>query len=203
MAATASVTDRLFALGEPFIEAHAAHPTVQGLVSGTLPESVARSWLEQDYLFLHEEVRALARLAWQAPPDHQPDVLSLLCGVVQDEIPRHRELAAPFEPDFEDAVMGDPGRAYTTWLLDTAADYSMGLTALLAGLWGYSTLGARLDVPDEPRFATWVESYKSPGFPLLAGRFAAMVDELDLDPDRALSVFLAGLAHGIAFWETP
>lgn len=202
MAMTASVSDRLFAHGEPFIQAHLAHPTVRHLAAGTLPDAAARAWLEQDYLFLKEEVRALARLAWQAPPHHQADILSLLCGVAQDELPRHRELAAPFEPDFEEAVMGDPGRAYTTWLLDTAAEYDMGLAALLAGLWGYSTLGARLDVPAEPRFAAWVQSYKSPDFPPLAARFAAMLDECEPDPDRALSVFLAGLAHGIAFWET-
>jgi len=52
--------------------------------------------------------------------------------------------------------MGLTTLSYTRWLTDAAADYGTGLTALLSGLWGYSTLGQLLKVPPEPRFSQWV-----------------------------------------------
>jgi thiaminase/transcriptional activator TenA len=99
--------------------------------------------------------------------------------------------------------MGLVTRSYTRWLTDAAADYGIGLAALLSGLWGYSTLGQRLEVPSEPRFRQWVESYQSPEFLALAARFAVMTDEAAPDPDRALCAFLTGMAHEIAFWAVP
>jgi thiaminase/transcriptional activator TenA len=56
-------------------------------------------------------------------------------------------------------------------------------------------------VPAEPRFATWVRSYQDPGFAALAARYTAMVDELDIDGERAEEVLVEGMNHEIAFWD--
>ncbi len=197
------LTSRLFEAGAPFVEAQLQHSTVTALQAGQLADAAARYWLEQDYLFLQAEVGVLARLAWQAPRQHQEELLSLAWNVVEREIPGHKSLSAPFGADLDHAEMGLVTRSYTGWLTDAAADYGTGLAALLSGLWGYSTLGQRLEVPSEPRFRRWVESYRSPEFPALAGRFAAMVEDAAPDPDRALCAFLTGMAHEIAFWAVP
>jgi thiaminase (transcriptional activator TenA) len=199
----AGLTGRLFEVGAPFVEAQLRHPTVVALQAGSLAEAAARYWLEQDYLFLQAEVAVLTRLAWQAPRQHQEDLLRLAWNVVDQEIPGHKSLSGPFGADLDHAEMGLVIRSYTGWLLGAAADYGTGLAALLSGLWGYSTLGQRLEVPAEPRFRRWVESYQAPEFAVLAARFAAMVDEAAPDPDRALGVFLTGMAHEIAFWAVP
>jgi thiaminase (transcriptional activator TenA) len=195
------LSDRLFEVGMPFIDRHERHPTVLGLTSGTLDERVARAWLEQDYLYLVEEIRVLARLAWLAPRAHQDHLIELAWRVIHEEIPNHEAMAAPFRPDLAHAQMGAACRAYAEWLIDAAADYGLGLVALLSGLWAYSTLGQRLSLPEEPRFCVWVASYQSPEFAPLARRFAAMVDESPIDPGKAVEVFLTGLEHGIEFWD--
>jgi thiaminase (transcriptional activator TenA) len=198
-----TLTRRLFEAGAPFVEAQVRHPTVTALQAGSLPDAAARYWLEQDYLFLLAEVGVLTRLAWQAPRQHQHELLKLAWNVVEREIPDHKVLSTAFGADLDHAEMGLVTRSYTRWLTDAAADYGTGLAALLSGLWGYSTLGQRLEVPSEPRFKQWVESYQPPEFPALAARFAAMTDEAVPDPDQALCAFLTGMAHEIAFWAVP
>jgi thiaminase (transcriptional activator TenA) len=198
-----SLTSRLFEAGAPFIEAHLRHPTVIALQEASLPEAAASYWLEQDYLFLQAEIGVLTRLAWQAPRRHQEELLTMAWNVMDKSIPAHRSLSEPFGADFDHAEMGLVTRSYTGWLTDAAGDYGTGLAALISGLWGYSTLGQRLEVPAEPRFKRWVESYRSPEFAALAGRFAVMVDEAAPDPARALAGFLTGMAHEIAFWAVP
>jgi thiaminase/transcriptional activator TenA len=194
---------RLFEAGVPFVEAQLRHPAVTALQAGQLADSAARYWLEQDYLFLQAEIAVLTRLAWQAPRQHQEELLRLAWNVVEREIPSHKALSAQFSADLDHAEMALTTRSYTRWLTDAAADYGIGLAALLSGLWGYSTLGQRLEVPSEPRFRQWVESYRSPEFPVMAERFAGMVDEANPDPDRALCAFLTGMAHEVAFWTVP
>lgn len=200
---TAGLTSRLFEAGAPFVEAQLRHPTVTALQAGTLTETAARYWLEQDYLFLQAEIAVLTRLAWQAPRQHQEDLLRLAWNVVEQEIPGHKSLSEPFGADLDHAEMSLVTRSYTRWLTSAAAEYGTGLAALLSGLWGYSTLGQRLELPSEQRFKRWVESYRDPEFGAVAARFAVMVDEAAPDPDRALCAFLTGMAHEIAFWAVP
>jgi thiaminase (transcriptional activator TenA) len=202
-AQSSGLADRLFEAGAPFVEAQLRHPTVRALQDGRLADAAARYWLEQDYLFLQAETAVLARLAWQAPRQHRAELLRLAWNVVDREIPEHRSLSAPFGADLDHAEMGLATLSYTRWLTGAAADYGVGLTALLSGLWGYSTLGRQLEIPSEPRFRRWVVSYQSPEFPALAERFAAMVDEVAPDPAPALGAFLTGMAHEIAFWTVP
>jgi thiaminase/transcriptional activator TenA len=203
MADGAGITERLFEIGMPFVEAQLRHPTVKALQQGCLDEAAARWWLEQDYLFLQEEIRVLARLAWQAPREHADDLLRLAWTVVDQEIPQHRKMCEQFGADPDHAVLALTTLSYTRWLTDAAADYGTGLTAVLAGLWGYSTLGARLALPAEPRFRRWIESYQAPDFAVLARRFAQLVDEADPEPHLAVRAFLTGMAHEIAFWAVP
>jgi thiaminase/transcriptional activator TenA len=143
----ASLSARLTGAGEPFVVAQLHHPTVIALQAGDLGDAAARYWLEQDYLFLQEEIGVLTRLAWQAPRAHQHELLRLAWEVTEREIPGHRALSAPFGADLDHAAMGLTTLSYTRWLTGAAADYGTGLAALLSGLWGYSTLGQRLQVP--------------------------------------------------------
>jgi thiaminase (transcriptional activator TenA) len=192
VAERAGLSEGLFEAGRPFVAAQLQHPTVKALEAGQLPDAQARSWLEQDYLFLQQEIGVLTRLAWQAPREHQEELLRLAWNVVDEEIPGHRELCGLFGADLANLTMAPVTRSYGT-----------GLAALLSGLWGYSTLGQRMALPSEPRFRRWVASYQAPEFDQLAQRFADMLNEADPDPDLALCAFLTGMAHEMAFWAVP
>jgi thiaminase (transcriptional activator TenA) len=197
------LTAHLFEAGAPFVAQELEHPTVLALMRGSLTDAQARYWLEQDYLYLLDEIRVLARLAWQAPPSHRADLIDLAWNVIHEELPKHMVMCEQFGAQLDGAVKGPATTAYTAWLLDAAADYGIGMVALLSGLWGYSRLGQRMTVPSEPRFKEWVESYQDPSFPALARRYADMVDEVPVDPRAATTTFVEGMRHALAFWAIP
>ena len=190
-------------VGRPLLEAQLAHPTVVGIARGDLDERVFRSWLEQDHLFLLDYVRVFARLAWQAPDAHLGDLVDLAHETLHGELDLHRSLAASFGADLDGAVKGPACAAYTTFLLEAAGDYGVGLAALYPCMWGYSTLGRLLPLPDEPRYRRWVETYADPAFAALAARCGEMLDEAAPDPAAAEAAFREGMAHELAFWDVP
>ncbi|XVQ86095.1 TenA family protein [Microbispora siamensis] len=195
----------LHAIGRPMLDAQLAHPTVRGIAAGDLPEPVFRSWLEQDYLYLLDYVRVFSRLAWQAPDAHLGDLVDLAYATWHDELDLHRSLSAEFGADLDGAVKGPACAAYTSFLLESAADYGEGLAALYPCMWGYSTLGRILaaDPPAEPRYRAWVDTYADPDFAALAARIAVMIDEAAPDPARARELFVRGMEHELAFWDVP
>lgn len=205
----ASLTHRLTERGRSAVRAQLVHPTVAGIARGDLDPTVFRSWLEQDYLFLLDYVRVFSRLAWQAPDRHLGDLVDLAHSTWHEELSLHRELAGDFGADLAGAIAGPATVAYTTFLLDAAADYGRGLAALLPCMWGYSTLGRMLAErpPPEPRYARWVATYADPGFAALADRCAQMLDEAEqaglVDEPTATAAFDAGLRHELAFWDVP
>ncbi|WP_067722554.1 TenA family protein [Nocardia yamanashiensis] len=200
-----SLSAHLEKLGRPLVDQQLAHPTVAGIATGELPEPIFRSWLEQDYLFLLDYVRVFSRLAWQAPAAHLGDLVDLAHATFHDELSLHRSLAAEFGADLDGAVKGEPCRAYTAFLLDAAASYTDGIAALYPCMWGYSTLGKLLaeNLPEDPRYRRWIDTYSDPGFAALTRRCAQMLDESDADPVRAERFFLAGMRHELAFWDVP
>jgi thiaminase/transcriptional activator TenA len=199
------ISEKLHAVGRPLLDAQLAHPTVVGIGRGDLAEPVFRSWLEQDYLFLLDYVRVFARLAWQAPAAHLGDLVDLAHTTFHDELSLHRELSAPFGADLENARKEPACGAYTAFLLESAADYGEGLAALYPCMWGYSELGQMLakNLPTEPRYRRWVETYADPGFAALTVRIGQMIDEAGPEPARAEALFAEGMAHELAFWDVP
>ncbi|MBW3667797.1 MAG: transcriptional regulator [Actinobacteria bacterium] len=202
-----SLSARLIALGEPLLDEQLAHPFVRGIADGDLDPRAFRVWLEQDYLFLLDYVRVFSRLAWQAPDAHLGDLVDLAYETFHGEMDLHRSLAASFGAELDRARPGPICTAYTSFLLDSAADYGIGLAALLPCMWGYSQLGRRLATvtPPESRYRPWVETYADPGFARLAERCAEMLDEVDpAPPDEAAErAFLEGMRHELAFWDVP
>ncbi|NDU77678.1 transcriptional regulator [Actinomadura sp. DSM 109109] len=197
-----SLAAHLEELGRPLVDEQLRHPTVMGIAQGTLDEAVFRSWLEQDYLFLHDYVRVFSRLAWQAPDAHLGDLVDLAHATFHEELDLHRSLSASFSADLDGARKGPACDAYTSFLLDSAAVYGEGLAALYPCMWGYSTLGQILakNPPSEPRYRRWVDTYADPGFADLAARIAQMIDEAAPDPAAAERLFMEGMRHEVAFW---
>ena len=200
-----SLSARLTALGQPLVDEQLAHPFVRGIADGDLDPDAFRAWLEQDYLFLLDYVRVFSRLAWQAPDAHLGDLVDLAHETLHSEMDLHRSLATSFGADLDRAVKGPACAAYTSFLLDAAACYGIGLAALLPCMWGYSQLGLRLAAitPPGSRYRAWVDTYADPGFTRLADRCAQMLDEVDLTPDEveAERAFLEGMRHELAFWD--
>jgi thiaminase/transcriptional activator TenA len=196
-------------MGRPLLDDQLAHPTVQGIAGGDLDPRVFRSWIEQDYLFLLDYVRVFCRLAWQAPDAHVGDLVDLAHATQHEELELHRSLAVDFAADLSGATKGPACEAYTSFLLDAATDYGVGLAALLPCMWGYSELGrsmAAAGLPAEPRYRRWIQTYADPEFAGLAAWCAALLDRAaDGLPVARLAAceraFLTSLRHELAFWD--
>jgi thiaminase/transcriptional activator TenA len=202
-----TLSQRLITRGLPAVEQQLEHPTVAGIAHGDLDPALFRAWVEQDYLFLLDYVRMFTRLAWQAPPAHLGDLVDLAHSTWHEELSLHRGLAVEVGADLDGARKGSACAAYTSFLLEAAADYGRGLAALLPCMWGYSTLGRLLatDPPSHPLYARWISTYADPGFAALADRCAQMLDEAHrnglVDEATATAAFDTSLQHELAFWD--
>jgi thiaminase/transcriptional activator TenA len=210
-----SFTDDLYAVAAPLWDAQLQHPFVRGLGDGTLEEERFRRWVRQDYLYLEEFARVfawaaakadrLASMAWYAR------VLHLTLGT---EMELHRQYAARFgitTEELESEPMWPTTRAYTDFLVRTAADGDMAdlLAALLPCAWGYVHIARRLaeaGVPEDQRYADWIEQYASDEFAEAAAWLRAELDRLVEDPDdarrrRLTDLFVVSSRYEGRFWE--
>ncbi len=166
-------TDELHAAARGIWDAQHAHPFVRGIADGSLAEERFTRWVLQDYRYLKEFARIfawavakaddLASMSWYAA------VLNL---TLNTEMDLHRQYAARFglsPADLEAAPMWPTTRAYTDFLVRTAADGDMAdlVAALLPCAWGYVDIAQRLaagSAPRDQRYADWIAQYASDEF---------------------------------------
>jgi len=212
---SAPLSERLVALGQPYLRRQLDHPVVRGIGVGDLDEGRFRNWLVQDYLFLLDYVRLFALAAARAPDlEALGRLVDLAYSTLHDELALHRAYAAQFgiaEADMELAPKSRTCAAYTDFLLRTAAsaDFAETVAALLPCMWGYSEIGRALaaaGAPAEPRYRQWVEAYADPAFAALAAWCAALLDRVTDGAGEAVRrrcerAFVTSLEHELAFWD--
>ena len=209
------LTDELYAAAEPLWRAQLAHPFVKGLGDGSLEEERFKRWVLQDYLYLKDFARIFA---WAAAKADRLESMGWYAKVLDltlnTEMQLHRDYAARFgiTPErLASESMWPTTRAYTDFLLRTAADGDMQdlLAALLPCAWGYVYIARELaagGLPDDQRYAEWIEQYASDDF------HQAMVwlrDELDRlsahagpeKKERLTEIFLLSSRYEERFWE--
>jgi thiaminase (transcriptional activator TenA) len=191
------------------------HPMVRGIGSGSLPEETFRFYIEQDYQFLVRYVRVIAQ-AVAASPDlpSATQLANLLHGTLAIEIDALVELYQAFGGERErlDGMTPAPGcQAYTDHLLASAA--SGNLLVILASIlpcqWGYREIGRGLlrdGLPEDERFARWIQEYASDEYGDLVDwvieRFDALAAEAGAPArERARAVFALSTRYELGFWE--
>ncbi len=208
-------TEELRAAAGPIWAAQVEHPFVRGLENGSLDPEIFKRWVIQDYRYLMEFARVfawatakadtLASMAWYA------GVLDL---TLNTEMELHREYAGRFglsQEDLEAEPMWPTTRAYTDFLIRTAADGDMLdlLAALLPCAWGYVELArelARGDPPEDQRYRDWIDQYASPEFAEAADWLRDEMDRLaqGISEDkraRLREIFLVSSRYEWRFWE--
>jgi thiaminase (transcriptional activator TenA) len=206
---------RLHRLVEPTWAAQHAHPFVLGIGDGTLEPARFAFWLRQDYLFLIDYCRCFGYAAARAP-----DLATMIrfAGLLQEtlvsEMNLHRSYVAEFgitAADLERERKAPTTQGYTDFLLRVAAtgDVAELAAALLPCMWGYSEIGrelARRGLPDEERYARWIEVYAAAEFADLASWCRELVDRVaaGLTGDawrRVEEAFVTSSRYELAFWE--
>lgn len=209
-------TDELLRAAEPSWRRQLAHPFVQGVADGSLPEETFRRWVLQDHVYLVDFSRVfawaaakadrLASMTWYA------NALHLTLSV---EMELHRKYAARFgiaPEELERQEAWPTTRAYTDFLLRTAAqgDLAELVAALLPCVWGYVWLAGEIarggPPPADRRYADWIAQYTSPEFVSAADWLREELDRLAGPADaarrrRLTDLFLLSSHHELRFWE--
>ncbi len=208
-------TEELLAAARPIWDAQLAHPFVRGIADGTLEEERFRRYIGQDYRYLKEFARvfawAVAKSGDLAAMGWYSGVLNLTLNV---EMGLHRTYAARFgisEQELEDTPMWPTTRAYTDFLVRTAADGDMVelVAALLPCAWGYVHVAKELaeaGPPSDPRYADWIAQYASAEFTEVAEWLRSELERLaaDAGPERRArlsELFVLSSRYELAFWE--
>ncbi|CAI0733351.1 Thiaminase-2 [Serratia entomophila] len=196
---------------------YVAHPFIQQLAAGTLPEAAFRRYLTQDYLFLIHFARAYALLVskLRTLPEMRAAAASL--NAIVAELPLHLAYCAGWGLN-EDQIAAQPEAPetmnYTRYVLDIghSGDALDLLAALLPCVAGYAEIGLRLlndpgtQMAGNP-YASWIKNYGDPGY--LAGVQAAIDLLENVGRQRGAESRLAELAEIFttatrlesAFWQ--
>ena len=208
-------TQELFESAEGIWRAQLEHPFVQGIGDGSLGEDRFRRWVLQDYRYLEEFARIFA---WAAAKADRLASMSWYASVLDltlnTEMELHREYAARFgldAGDLEATSMWPTTRAYTDFLVRTAADGDMAriLAALLPCAWGYAWIAERLARKGDPgdrRYADWIEQYTSEDF-RDAARWLKRETNLvargrsERERERLIEIFVLSSRYEWQFWQ--
>ncbi len=208
-------TDQLYEAARPIWDAQLRHPFVAGIGDGSLDENVFKRWVLQDYRYLKEFARVFA---WAVTKAQRLESMGWYAAVLNltlnTEMELHRSYAARFgltPEDLEAVEMWPTTRAYTDFLVRTAADGDM--AELVAGLlpcaWGYVHVArqlARGAPPRDQRYADWIAQYASDEFAEAAEWLKAEMNRLALNAaaekrERLIELFVLSSRYEWAFWE--
>jgi len=208
-------TDELQSAARPIWEAQLRHPFVKGIGDGSLDEERFKRWVLQDYLYLKEFARVFA---WAVAKSSRLDSMGWYAAVLNltlnTEMGLHRQYAARFgltPNDLERAPMRPTTRAYTDFLVRTAADGDMAdlVAALLPCAWGYVHLAQEMSKtkpPEDQRYADWIAQYASDEFAEAAAWLRGEMNWLAgaLPPEKKnklIELFVLSSMYEYQFWE--
>jgi thiaminase len=181
----------------------AAHPFVQALADGTLPEAALIAWAQQCRLFCLQERRALMVLRSYEPAG---DLDGVLARLVDDTEREPRQLAETLA-EMGSAVADDPWPAclgYSSYMVMSAHQGLLqGLTAVYACERSYlDTWTAVLpSVPDNARWRDWVDNWTSDGFRSLVGTLGGCLDDLAGEQSPQMLERLGVVFRDVQLWE--
>ncbi|RBI62608.1 thiaminase II [halophilic archaeon] len=202
-------------VAEPIWDAILEHPIVEGLGDGTLDEEPFKYWVRQDYVYLVDYARVFAHGATKAPDlDRMGTFAELLDSTINTEMDLHREYAAEFgisEAELERTEPSPTTRGYTDFLVRVASTRTFGdiVAALLPCMWGFNETGKRLadrGVPEDDRYATWIEMYAGEEFTELTTWCLDLMDDVAADEseaerERFRDLFRASARYEYRFWD--
>lgn len=208
-------TDTLQEEADAFWAEILAHPMVTQLGEGTLDEEPFRYWVRQDYVYLIEYGRLFALGAAKAPNlEHMGTFAELLDSTINTEMDLHRSYAAEFGISEAELAATEPSpttRGYTDFLIRTAAQGTFGdiVAALLPCMWGFNETGKRLaegGLPDDERYADWIEMYSGEEFTELTTWCKELLDEVAAEAtarqrERYRELFRTSARYEYRFWD--
>jgi thiaminase/transcriptional activator TenA len=148
------------------------HPFVHELADGTLDEAAFRTWLEQDYRYLHDYARTFAILGTKAREEATMAHCFAVAGtIIDEEMDLHREFAAEYglaPADLAEVKKVPTCVAYTNYLLRTARErpLAVGAAAIYPCGQGYLDIAEHMAelASGKHRYTPFITKYTSDEF---------------------------------------
>jgi thiaminase (transcriptional activator TenA) len=208
-------TDTLFENVKTIWDNQLKHPFVKGIGEGSLEEERFKVYILQDYVYLKEFSRVFA---WAVVKSDSLESMSWYAAVLNltlnTEMGLHREYAKRFGityEELENTKMWPTNRAYTDFLVRTAADGDMAdlVAALLPCAWGYVYIGQHLaqkNPPSDQRYVDWITQYASPEFADAADWLKQEMNRLsefisEGKKQRLVDLFVLSSRYELKFWD--
>lgn len=180
-------------------------PFVWGLADGSLPRERFAFYLGQDAFFLEAFARAYSIAAARAPDQEGFGAFHELASGVLEELKLHHGYAASWGVDLQASVPGAAARRYTDFLLATAYQHEVGVTAaaMTPCMRLYAFLGQELakgGIP-EHAYADWIRTYSAEDFAALAARLGHLVDRYAEGTPLVRECYRYALECELAFFQ--
>jgi thiaminase (transcriptional activator TenA) len=203
---TACLAQQLWNANSELAERCLAHPFVQGLAQGSLPQEVFAGYVAQDASFLESFARAYA-LAIAHSPDRASLIAfhALLQGVLE-ELDLHAGYAQRLGINLEATTPLPATTAYTTFLLATAKAGDPGLicAAMTPCLRLYAWLGQQLQAQvgaPEHAYSDWINTYADPGFEQLTQQLESLLNRLAAADTPVANTYRRAMELELAFFN--
>jgi thiaminase (transcriptional activator TenA) len=199
-----SVAAQLWRDNADLARAALAHRFVRAITDGTLDRASYAAYIGQDALFLEVFARAYALALARSPDAHGVEAFADLIAGVRDELRLHRAVARRWGIDLAALRPAPATRAYTDFLLTTAARADPGLicAAMTPCMRLYAFLGRQLSRgPVAEAYREWVTTYADPGFETLAQRMEGLLDRYATEPGPVAEVYRQAMRLELDFFD--
>jgi len=183
-----------------------AHPFVRGIADGSLPQPLFRAYVAQDAFFLDCYARAYALALARSPDTATVLAFAGLIAGVRDELTQHATYALPWGVDPVGVAPGKATRAYTDFLLATAATGPLGLVcaAMAPCMRLYAHLGqtlAREGATLGNPYEQWISTYAGDEFEALAQQLETLLDDHSTDAAAERVAYARAMDLEMAFFD--
>ena len=191
-----------------------AHPFLNGLTSGDLPEATFRFYVIQDALYLRDYARCLTIAAAKSPDDRWCEMFAEHAkGALVVERSLHEGFFAQWGLSEADVYAKPPAPtnlAYTSYLLRVAYGSSIEELpgALLPCYWIYWEVGTTLQKRGSvsPTYQRWIDTYGSEDFGAVVRQVLDVTNEAIVDlpetrRERIRGHFLTTSRYEWLFWD--
>jgi len=199
-----SLSSELWSAHRDLAQACLELPFVRGLADGSLTKERFSFYLGQDSFFLQAFARAYSLAAAKAPDWEGFNTFHVLAGGALEELKLHQDYAAKWGVELEAVAPGPATRRYTDFLLATAWQEDVGVTAaaMTPCMRLYAYLGQELakgGVP-EHAYSDWIRTYRAEEFEALARRLERLVDRYAQDRPLVRQSYRYALDCELAFF---
>lgn len=199
-----SLSSELWSANSDLAQACLELPFVRGLADGSLPKERFAFYLGQDAFFLQAFARAYSLAAAKAPDGEGFDTFHALAGGVLEELKLHQDYAAKWGVELAAIAPGPATRRYTDFLLATAWQQEVGVTAaaMTPCMRLYAYLGQELAKGGlrEHAYSDWIRTYSAEEFEALARRLESLVDRYAQDRPLVHQGYRYALECELAFF---